>query len=109
MGEIDVVERGAADFAPVSVHRRFELCLVLRDREPAKFERATTALVRPLCREIPGVRLQEGQTVLALLAAIRRPNGKRAASALAELFEQRGPSETVHIVALRTITSCSTA
>jgi hypothetical protein len=66
-----------------------ELCLLLCEREPRRYERAALRWHGRYCREVEGVSLDEGQAVLALLAALRGSRRPSVAVSLAELFDRR--------------------
>jgi hypothetical protein len=66
-----------------------ELCLLLRD-QPGRFERAILRWHTRYVTETNGVTVEEGQAVLALLAAPRGERGPSAARALADLLDRRG-------------------
>jgi hypothetical protein len=62
---------------------------LLRDKAPEKFPRAGLRWDSHYVREIHGVELDEGQAVLATLAAIGGSQSKAAAFALADLLSGR--------------------
>jgi hypothetical protein len=61
----------------------------VRDSELRRFDRAALRWHGRYCREVADVTLDEGQAVLALLAALRSERAPAAARALAELFDRR--------------------
>ena len=63
--------------------------LLLCEREPRRYERAALRWHRRYCREVEGVSLDEGQAVLALLAALRGSRRPAVARSLAEVFDRR--------------------
>jgi hypothetical protein len=79
----------ARELEHVGLVEALELCLLLCEREPARFERAGLRWHGRYCREFD-VELDEGQAVLATLAALRGDPRSNAASALAELLNRRG-------------------
>ena len=79
----------ASELRNVSLSDALELCLLLCEREPRRFERAALRWHGRFCREVVGVTLDEGQAVLALLAALKGPRRVDAACALAELIGRR--------------------
>lgn len=88
----------AAELDHVGLVEALELCLLIANREPAKYERAALRWHGRYCRETRGVTFDEGVAVLVLLGAMRGPRAKLAASALAELLSRRGlerPCETL--------------
>ncbi len=80
----------AADLPHVALADALELCLVLRDSRPDRFERAALRRHGRFCRETSDVTLDEAQAVLVLLASLPGPRGKTAARALGELLDRRG-------------------
>jgi hypothetical protein len=79
----------AAELRSVSLTDALELCLLLCEREPGRYERAALRWHGRYCREVDGVSLDEGQAVLALLAALRGSRRSAVAVSLAELFDRR--------------------
>ena len=79
----------AAELPHVGLADALELCLLLLDRDPPRFERAALRWHARYCHEIAGVSLDEGQAVLSLLAALRSSRAASAARSLAELFDRR--------------------
>ena len=79
----------AAELRSVSLTDALELCLLLCEREPARYERAALRWHGRYCREVQGVSLDEAQAVLALLAALRGSRRPAVAVSLAELFDRR--------------------
>jgi hypothetical protein len=66
------------------------LCLLLLEREPARFTRAALRWHGRYCREVPGVAFEEAQAVLAALALLSSDRRTTAAGALAGLLDRRG-------------------
>jgi hypothetical protein len=79
----------AAELRSVGLTDALELCLLLCEREPRRYERAALRWHGRYCRELDGVTLDEGQAVLGLLGALRGPRRADAACALAELVARR--------------------
>jgi hypothetical protein len=79
----------AAELRSVSLTDALELCLLLCERDPRRYERAALRWHGRYCREVDGVSLDEGQAVLALLAALRGSRRLAVAVSLAELFDRR--------------------
>jgi hypothetical protein len=79
----------AAELRSVSLTDALELCLLLCEHEPGRYERAALRWHGRYCREVEGVTLDEGQAVLALLAALRGSRRPAVAVSLAELFDRR--------------------
>jgi hypothetical protein len=80
----------ASELEHVGLVEALEICLLLLDREPAKFTRAALRWHGRYCREAPGVDFDEAQAILAVLAALRGPRRSEAAAALAQLVSRRG-------------------
>ncbi len=66
-----------------------ELCLLLHDKAPKRFDRAALRWHARYCRDVGDVTLDEAHAVLALLAALRGGRAPAAARALAELLDRR--------------------
>jgi hypothetical protein len=79
----------ASELEHVGLADALELCLLVRDTEPKRFERAALRWHGRYCREVTEVTLDEAQAVLALLAALRSQRAPPAARALADLFDRR--------------------
>jgi hypothetical protein len=78
----------AAELRSVSLTDALELCLLLCEREPRRYERAALRWHGRYCREVDGVSLDEAQAVLALLGALRGSRRPAVAVSLAELFDR---------------------
>jgi hypothetical protein len=63
--------------------------LLVRENEPKRYDRAALRWHARYCQEVADVTLEEGQAVLALLAALKGQRASAAARALAELFDRR--------------------
>ena len=83
----------AAEMPHLSLADALALCLILRDREPAKYGRAAVRWHARFCRETRNVELADAQLVLALLDALAGQEAVVAASALAGIAERRGQRE----------------
>jgi hypothetical protein len=66
------------------------LVLLLHAKAPDRFGRAALRWHGRYCREVADIDLEEGQAVLAALAALRSKRKGSAARALAELLDRRG-------------------
>jgi hypothetical protein len=87
----------ASELEHVGLVEALELCLLLRDKEPARYPRAALRWHGRLCREAD-LALEEAQAVLAALALLAGDRKGNAAYALAELLSRRGlerPCETL--------------
>jgi len=62
----------ARELQHVGLAEALELVLLLRDSEPDKLGRAALRWHGRLCREVPDLTIDEGQAVLAALAAYAR-------------------------------------
>jgi hypothetical protein len=88
-GNVTEALSAASELQHVGLAEALELCLLLRDKEPARFPRAALRWHGRLCREV-SVELGEGLAVLALLQAMQdHARAKLAGSALAELLSRR--------------------
>jgi hypothetical protein len=92
-GNVTEALSAARELQHVGLADALELCLLLRDKAPEKYERAALRWHGLYCREVIDVCIVEGQAVLAMLAAIAGPRGKPAARDLAELLDRRGPQQ----------------
>ena len=88
-GNATIALAAAAELRSVSLTDALELCLLLCEREPGRYERAALRWHGRYCREVQGVSLDEGQAVLALLAALRGSRRPWVAHSLAELFDRK--------------------
>jgi hypothetical protein len=70
----------------VSLADALALCLLVRDREPARFARVALRWHARFCAETPGVELEAGRLVLDLLSALETRDARPAARALRELL-----------------------
>jgi hypothetical protein len=73
----------------IGLAEALELCLLLRDKAPARYPRAALRWHGRLCREVD-VSLEEAQAVLAALLVMAGERKRNAAYALAELLSRRG-------------------
>lgn len=80
----------ASELESVGLVEALELCLLLREHDLDRYRRAAIRWHGRLCREIPGITLEEAQAVLALLGAIATHRQAPAARSLAELVYRRG-------------------
>ena len=62
------------------------LCLLVRDREPARFPRVALRWHSRFCAETPSVQLEDARVVLDLLSALAGAEPRPAARALRELL-----------------------
>jgi hypothetical protein len=81
----------ASELQHVGFLEALELCLLLCDKAPERFDRAALRWHGRYCREVADVSLPEAQAILATLAALPLPSVRlRAASALSDLLCRRG-------------------
>jgi len=66
--------------------RALALCLLVRDREPARFARVALRWHARFCAETPGLQLADGRLALDLLSALEARDARPAARALRELL-----------------------
>jgi hypothetical protein len=96
-GNLTEALSAASELEHVGLSEALELCLLLAEKKPAKFDRAALRWHGRLCREVD-VSLEEAQAVLAALILIAGERKQNAAYALAELLSRRGlerPCETL--------------
>ena len=87
----------ASELPHVGLAEALELCLLLREKAPARYLRAALRWHGRLCREVD-VSLEEAQAILAALAVLAGERRENEAYALAELLSWRGlehPCETL--------------
>ena len=80
----------AAELPHVPLAEALEICLLLRDVEPARYERAAVRWHARFCRELPGVAIAEAELLLASLQALAGRNAEAGANALAVICANRG-------------------
>jgi hypothetical protein len=79
----------ASELEHVGLAEALELCLLLRDKEPARFPQAALRWHARYCREAKAT-FEEAQAVLAALVLLAGEQKRSAAFALAELLSRRG-------------------
>jgi hypothetical protein len=79
----------ASELEHVGLAEALELCLLLRDREPARYTQAALRWHARYRREAK-VTFEDAQAVLAALALLAGDRKRNAALALAELLSHRG-------------------
>ena len=85
-GNLAAAWAAAAELRVVSLADALALCLLVREREPARFSRVALRWHARFCAETKGVDLEDARLVLDLLAAIGGREPGRAAQALRELL-----------------------
>lgn len=70
----------------VSLADALALCLLVRDREPARFARVALRWHGRFCAEMPDLQLDDARLVLDLLSALAAAEPRPAARALRELL-----------------------
>lgn len=84
-GNVAEALSSAAELEHVGLAEALELCLLLRDKEPARFPRAALRWHGRLCREA-GLSFEEAQAVLGTLALLAGPRARVAAFALGDML-----------------------
>jgi hypothetical protein len=87
----------ASELEHTGLTEALELCLLKRDKEPARYTQAALRWHARYCREAK-VTFEEAQAVLAALTLLAGERKRNAAFALAELLSRRGlerPCETL--------------
>lgn len=80
-----LVRAAAAELPQLSLEDALAVCLVLRDDEPAVFERAIVRWHALLCRQARGLGAREAQLALAALQALDGPAALPASRLLEEI------------------------
>ena len=76
----------AAELKAVPLADALALCLLVRDRDPARFPRLALRWHARFCAETHAVGLEDGRLVLDLLTSVGGPEPRRAGGALRELL-----------------------
>jgi hypothetical protein len=96
-GNLTEAFSAGSELEHVGLGEALELCLLIREKAPDRYDRAALRWHGRLCREVD-VSLEEAQAVLAALALLSGDRKRNAAFALAELLSRRGlerPCETL--------------
>jgi hypothetical protein len=88
----------ATELAHLSLADALSLCLLLRDREPARYKPAALRWLGRFCLEEQGVRLDEAMLVASYLVAVNSDASLATATSFASLFEARGRCELANAV-----------
>ena len=83
----------ASELAHVSLADALALCMLLRDREPARYPRAAVRWLGRYCCEQQGVTLDEASLLAAHLLAFTADDARPAAQSLAALLDAHGRRE----------------
>jgi hypothetical protein len=81
----------ASELEVLNLADALALCLLVRDRDPARFGRFALRWHARFCREIPQVGLDDGRLALDLIAAIGGTKPRAAAHALREFIAVYDP------------------
>jgi hypothetical protein len=96
-GNPTIALSAAADLPRVSVAQALGLTLLLRDADPARYERAALRLEQLLVRELR-LSIAEAQVALAALGALGSKDAAAGAGALMGLLEARGERRAVGVL-----------
>jgi hypothetical protein len=88
----------AAELGHVSLADALALCLLVRDREPARYPAAALRWLGRFCLEEKGVQLEEAMLVVAHLVAVSGDASLATANAFASLFEARARRDLAQAV-----------
>jgi hypothetical protein len=88
-GNVTEALSAASELEHVGLTEALELCLLLVEKAPERFERAALRWHGRYCREIRDVDFTEAQAILATLAALAGERRGNAAFALADLLSRR--------------------
>jgi hypothetical protein len=88
-GNLTEALSAASELPHVGLVDALELCLLLCDRAPEKYEKAALRWHGRFCREVSDVTLEEAQAILATLALLPTVR-ERGAHALSDLLYRRG-------------------
>jgi len=88
-----LVTAAALELGRLSLADALAVCLVFRDHDRERYERAVVRWLARFCQETPGVAVRDAQLALAALAALTGPARHGAARALAELAEAYGHND----------------
>ncbi len=86
-GNPTLVTAAALELGRLSPADALAVCLVFRDHDHARYERAAVRWLSRFCQETSGVALRDAQLALAALVALTGPARHGAARVLAELAE----------------------
>lgn len=85
----------AAGLSHVSLEDALALCLLVAERDRARFDRAIARWITRYLEEEPHVELEELRLTTELLVSLPGPHATAAARALRELFAARGRADLI--------------
>jgi hypothetical protein len=85
----------AAELSRISLEDALALCLLMAERQPARFERAAARWIARYVEEEPRVGLEELRLTTELIVSLPGPHAVAAARALCELFAARGRADLI--------------
>jgi hypothetical protein len=71
-GNLKIIRSAAADLPTIRLDDALQVCVLLRDREPERYERAAVRWIGRYCVERPGVTLDDVEHARAAFAIMRR-------------------------------------
>jgi len=80
----------ASELPRVSLDDALALCLLLADEDPDRYEHAAVRWHARLCREVPGVTIDEAALALAALGALPGRAGRAGAQSLLAICQRHG-------------------
>lgn len=84
-GNLTLVRAAAAELPSVRLDDALQVCVLLRDREPHRYEQAAVRWVARFCVERTDVTLQDVHEAVRAFALMRRGECERALAALQAL------------------------
>ena len=97
-GNVTIAWAAAAELPRVPLPEALGLCLILRDTDPERFDRAIVRWHARFCLEVRGIGVGEAQLALAALRGLRGPELEPAARALGALCGSRGMGDAERVV-----------
>jgi hypothetical protein len=85
----------AAELPRIDLGDALALCLLTAERQPARFDRASSRWIARYLQEEPRVGLEELRLITELVVNLRGPHAAAAARALRELFAARGRGDLI--------------
>jgi hypothetical protein len=90
-GNMSIIRAAAAELPMIRLDDALQVCVLLRDREPERYERAAVKWIGRYCVEQPDVTLDDVEQARAAFAVMRR-DPERALSILQALCVWRMPA-----------------